>query len=260
MRAVSSMLLVFLLWPAPSAAQIVNTLRGFDEQDPDWSGGVEGTVAAADGNSEYFEYELGAAIQHLAERNRWRLLGRWMDRKTGGRGIAESRLVHLRHNWRFTSTVASVAFVQATHNPFQRLETRWLVGAGGRFDVLRSDRWKGAIGVAWMYEDERIGPLPADAPAGSPDDSGRETEHRASFFLSVYSDASERVRTDVVAFWQPLPTDPGDARTFVAASVRADVSGGLYVLLRYGLNWDTNPPATVLERDQSVRGGLGLEF
>jgi len=153
-----------------------------------------------------------------------------------------------------------VAFLQGTHNPFQRLETRILLGVGGRFDLVQTESWKGAIGVSTMYEDQEIGPLPADVPVGTPDDSGFEREHRASWFLSLYSASSATIQTDLVAFWQPKWSDPSDSRTFVTASARVDVTDGLYVLFRYNLTWDTNPPATVSERDQAIRGGLGFEF
>lgn len=260
MRRLSGILVLYAVFlPAGSAAQIVNTLRGFEDQKMSWSGGLEGTVAAAEGNTDYLEYELAAAAQHMSERNRWRLLGRWMDRRSRGERVAKSRLLHLRHNWRFTPEVASVAFVQATHNPDQRLETRLLIGAGARFDLIATREWKGAIGVATMYEDEEIAPLPEGAGGTVPDDSGFEREHRASVFLSLYSTATA-VQTDLVAFWQPRWTDPSDARSFVAASFRVDVTGGLYFLFRYDLTWDTDPPATVGERDQGLRGGLGLEF
>ncbi|MDX1390708.1 MAG: hypothetical protein R3344_16075, partial [Acidobacteriota bacterium] len=131
---------------------------------------------------------------------------------------------------------------------------------GARFDLIASETWKGAIGLAAMLEDQEIGPLPDDAPPGTPDDSGHEREHRASLFASLYSGSSTTVRTDLVAFWQPRWSDPSDSRTFVAASAEVDVTGGLYVLFRYNLTWDTAPPATVSERDQSLRGGLGFEF
>jgi hypothetical protein len=70
------LLLAFLFLPRGAGAQIVNTLRGFEEQKLAWSGALEGSVAAADGNTDYFQYELGASVQHISERNRWRLLGR----------------------------------------------------------------------------------------------------------------------------------------------------------------------------------------
>ena len=63
-RSLALLGLLVILPPSSAGAQIVNALRGFQEQELSWSGGVEGTIAAAEGNTDYFEYELSAAAQH----------------------------------------------------------------------------------------------------------------------------------------------------------------------------------------------------
>lgn len=230
-------------------AQIINTLRGFGDDEPGWAGRVEGIVALADGNSEYTEFEGQATVQYRLTRQRFRWLGRYMKRTANDIDIAESRLGHLRHSYEFLPWFSSVLFVQGQYDPFRRLETRLLAGGGGRFDVLRSEHWSGAIGGTYMFEREELTDIP-----------GTIDDHRFSFFASIFSAKEEAVTLDISAFYQPLVNDFSDARAFVAASVRVDVTGGLYFLTAYNLLHDSNPPEGVLATDQSIRSGLGFEF
>jgi hypothetical protein len=234
----------------PVQAQIVNSLRGFDDQAMGWSGRLESTVALADGNTEYFEFELGGTIQHKSERNRWRLLGLLMRRTAGPVEIAESRLGHLRHNYRLLPWLATVVFLQGQHNPFRRIESRVLLGGGLRFDVIRAESWNAAFGATYMYEDEEL----------TDDSLGYTHKNRFSFFTSVFSASTEIVQLDLTGFYQPVITDFSDARASALASMRIDITGGLYFLTRAALQYDSRPPAGVKETDVTLRSGLGFAF
>lgn len=259
-RLINITVLLLLLLPGPASAQIVNTLRGFQAGELLWSGGLEGSVESAGGNEDYLQFQFDAAVQYATERNRWRLLGSASQRRTDGDVDAEEQLGHLRHNYRFTDRLASIAFTQWAHSPFRRLETRMLFGVGGRVDFVQKENVEAAVGAAYMYEREDVAQLPADAPAGTVDDSGVERNDRLSLFTSIVTGSVQRVQSDVVAFWQPLASDLGDWRLFVTANLRVKVAGGLYFLFRYHLMEDSDPPATVLKRDWKIRSGVGFEF
>ncbi len=234
----------------PVSAQIVNTMRGFDDAEKGWSGDLRGTISIADGNTNYFEFELFTAVQHQGERNRWRLLGRVSRRTASGQEVAENRLLHLRHNYRFLPRVASIVFLQGQYNPFKRIETRVLAGIGLRFDLTQRDKWNAAVGGTIMYEEEEL-----------TDQTGLFTsDFRYSLFLTVFRDVSEGISIDISGFCQPLVDDITDARALAAASVRADIIGELYLLFAYDLEYDADPPADVEKLDQNLRSGLGYDF
>ncbi len=245
--------LVLLTGPfftVPAGAQIINTLRGFDEEKQGWSGGFEGTIAISEGNSEYHEIQLAASIQHQSLRNRWRLLGRSMWLKASGRKAAENQLAHLRHNYIVLPWLASVVFIQGQHDPFRRVETRILFGAGARIDVLKKDRWNVALGLTAMREDEKL----------TEKDDRFVTNYRLSGFLTVFRDAKKGIDMDVTAFYQPMVDDLTDARALAAASFRTDIVGNLYFLLSYSFEYDARPPLGVERYDQMMRSGLGYNF
>jgi len=244
------LLLAILLAPLGTRAQIINTLRGFDDDAPGWAGQVEGAVALADGNSDYVEFGFAARAQHRSARQRWRFIGHLLDRSSEGVTIAENRMAHIRHNYHFVPRVSSVTFLQGQHDRFRRLETRILAGIGARADLVQSDGFDAALSAAYMWETEQL----------TDDDMGFTTDHRASCFLSLLGKPSPTLKVDVSAFYQPLLRDFRDARASVSASVRADIVGGLYLLMNYALVHDSNPPVGVEETDQSLRSGVGFEF
>jgi putative salt-induced outer membrane protein YdiY len=231
-------------------AQIVNTLRGFDNVERGWSGRAEGTISVAAGNSEYLETQVAAAVQHQNDTQRWRLLARNMRLTTSGKKEAENRLGHLRHNYRFSPWLASVAFLQGQYNPFQRIETRILVGGGARFDLVRREKLNTAFGATFMREDEEL----TDSAEGF------YTNYRFSFFTSVYRDVAEGLDIDITGFYQPLAEDPSDARAFASVALRFDIIGDLYLITNYSLEYDSRPPKGVEKSDQALKSGFGYEF
>lgn len=235
----------------PAEAQIVNTLRGWEEPEPGWSGEIETRLALAEGNSDYLELSAGGALQVVAGRHRVRTLVSERLRRASGEKVAEDFLVHARHNYSLTAALKTLAFAQNQVNPFRRLARRTLFGAGLRWDFVRADAWDAGLGVSYMLELERL----TDDPAG-----GTETEHRASYFLTVIGRATGTLRVDVSAFFQPLLDDYTDSRAYASASARVDVVGGLDLLVALGLLHDSDPPAGVEPTDLTLSSGIVLEF
>lgn len=252
MLRVSLLLLVVLalLCPTEARAQIVNTLRGFPEDEPGWSGNLDGYFDIAEGNTNYREYGGSVTFQYLAKRHRVRGLGSALRKQSQGEDIAEASRVHLRHNYWFQERWASILFVQDSRNPFQRLDSRFLAGFGARFDAVRKESLSCYLGIVTMLENEEI----------QGDSRGRETEHRMSTFLSVMYDVSQDTQLDLVAFYQPEWSDFGDYRTVISARLKVEIIGALYLSLSYGFQRDSRPPEGVGETDWSFYSGIGWSF
>lgn len=247
------MILVVLLGVVPQAgAQIINTLRGFDDEEEGWTGSAAAALAAADGNTEYFELDLDARAQYQHGRNRLRFIGGAMRRTAGGTEIAQSRLGHARHNYQFLPWLSSILFVQGQYDPYLRIESRIVAGAGARVDLFREHVWRSAVGAAAMHESEDL----------TDNASGFENRYRFSFFATMYrKDAKDAgVDLDFWAFYQPVMDDFGNARVSAAASAQVDLIGNLYFFVNYVIRHNSTPAPGVKKRDQSVRSGVGIDF
>jgi hypothetical protein len=236
------------LVPSAARAQILNTLRGFSP-DPGWSGDVQALVSLSGGNSEVTILSGGGFVQWQDDPHRVRLLLAGRRVTDNGDELAESALGHLRHNRRLTGPLHSIVFVQQQTNPFQRLRSRTLFGAGLRHDVVDAENLRAAVGLTHMTELERIEGL-----------SGTTTSQRASAFITVDGNVNEQVVVDVSAFFQPLWHELANNRAFATATLRVSVGGGLEVRMAADLTHDTAPPDRVEETDWSVSSGVGVTF
>jgi len=249
--AVLAVLLVAVAPASPARAQIINTLRGWEESESGWAGQLEGRLALASGNSDYLELSAGAALQWSGARHRLRVLAEETLRRANGEDIAEGFLAHARHNYRVSDVVWTLVFAQHQYNPFLRIQRRTLLGAGTRLDVVRAEDWSASIGLSAMVESEVLTDEPGD---------DAQVEGRGSFFLSAIGDVTDDLRVDVSAFYQPLLDEWSDSRAYVAAVGRIDVVGGLDLLIRFDLLHDSNPPADVETTDLRLSTGLLLDF
>ena len=245
------MFLLLLLAASNRAdAQIINTLRGWDDSEPGWPGEIAGSIALARGNTEYFEFDLAGAAQYSTDRHRVRGLASFSRRTASGIEIAEATIIHLRHNYQLTRVVHSLVFTQYQHDPFQRLESRFLLGLGARFDVVRAETWDASIGAAYMRERENL----------TDDNTGAIGRDRGDFFASVLGRLSDHVLIDLYAFYQPVLEDFSDARISVGSNLDVILVGELTLVTGFRFAHNSRPPEGVEEDDLWLRTGLRFKF
>ena len=238
-----SMTLVLLLVAVPATAQILNTLAGFEDR-PGWQGEASAFVRLSGGNTDLQSYLVGAAGQWEGGRNRFRLIASYDYTQSEGSTDTDERVAHLRHNYRLGSYLATLAFAQATHNKFQDLERRELLGAGLRFDLHRDEAWVLALGASAMLEAER-----------RTDESTSDTV-RLSMFLDFQRDLQEYLHFIVVGWYQPDTKDFRDLRSSVLADLEVDLAGPLRLVISGAWQHDSRPPGDVKPTDWSLRTGL----
>ncbi len=240
-------LCVLLMAAFPGEAAIVNSLSGFAET-PGWTGGVDGSFGARGGNTEQTSLSSNARLQWRGQRESWRLIGSARRTSNGGNETARSLLGHLRHNHRLSARWHTLAFVQLQENPFQRLESRFLAGAGLRWDVARGEKRRFSLGAAHMAEREKIEKVAANS------------RERASLFFTLSWELREGVRIAGLAFFQPVWSEPEDWRTLGELDLDVALGGGLSLFSGGELEGDSRPPVGVEKVDWSTRTGLRWAF
>ena len=230
-------------------AQILNTLRGWDDADPGFSGEIGLSFSAAGGNTEVVSLAGAGRVQWVTGSEHFRLLGGVVRSESDGEKTEQAASAHLRHNHEIAPWVSTLAFVQVQENPFQRLRSRWLLGAGLRFDIVRREGWNLSLGAAHMFEVETI-----------EDVEGREEEHRLSSFVTWTGDLSEQVEVDVTGFYQPRWEEFSDRRMVLNGSLSIDLVGSLSLVQSASYQYDSRPPEGVGKEDWTYRTGLSLEL
>jgi len=250
LRPALGLALAAVLCAAPvSASVILNTLEGYEQLDPGWSGNLSGLFSGSGGNTERILFEAGGKVQWQLEKDRLRLQASGGYEESAGLETARNVVVHLRHNRDLNEKLATVSFAQVQHNPFQQLQSRWLFGAGVRQYLWKDEKGNVSYGVTPMLELERL--------EGHDDHLARG---RLSVFLHIARHLSDSARLDLVAFWQPLFSDFSDSRATANLVFTVDMIGE--VDLKVGVNVEDNatPPVGVERTDWQTYMGLGLDF
>lgn len=243
---------------AQARAQIVNTLRGFNDEELGWSGVIGWAIDLRTGNSRYLDAELDGRLQYQSDRHRVRAVVVTDYRTSQGEKKAESILAHTRHSYRLLPWLASIAYVQWMRDPFIRIASRSSVGVGGRVDLFREHGWPVGLGTSLMLEREKLiveigfpDPIPSKAT---------RTNYRFSFFITVYSTKLDKLDVDVWGIFEPVVGDLTIARSSGSARVSVNIVGGLRMVTTYTITHDSDPPAAVEDLDSRLRVGLNWRF
>ena len=231
------------------AGVILNTLQGYDDNEPGWSGRLDGLFSGSGGNTERIAFETGGRVQWQRERHRYRLQVSGSYQESNGVETARNVVIHLRHNREFSGRWSTVSFGQVQHNPFQRLRSRWLIGFGPRYDLASDDRGTVAVGATPMLEIERL-----------EDEVGYVTRGRMSIFLHTNRRLGDHAKLDVVAFWQPLFSDVSASRTVGNLTLTLEVTGEVDLKVGAAVEDNARPPLGVERTDWSTFTGLGVRF
>jgi hypothetical protein len=228
---------------------ILNTLQGLDDRERGLSGGLDGLFSGSGGNTERIILAATTRVQWRGARNRWQLRGGWGYEESGSRTTARNVTAHLRHNYDIVTALATVAFVQAQENPFQRIESRWLLGLGLRADLVDDDSGSVRVGVTPMVEVQRI--------EGDPERSERG---RLSTFAFVERRPHERIRIDGTGFYQPLFADGRDYRTAFTLTAAVNLAGSLDLKVGGSVETSSRPAPTVERTDWSTFTSLSVRL
>ena len=188
-------------------------------------------------------------MQLRSASNVWRLLARGNRTTTKGVETARSTLGHFRHNYLLSDRWATIAFVQHQRNPFQRLDSRYLLGFGGRWLSVKGESTRLYLGATQMFEQERI-----------QDESGHTKDERLSTYISFVSELRDGVALDFLVFYQPLWKDFADWRVHGEIKLTILLTGSLSLFTGYNLEHDTRPPEGVVETDWNTKTGFAFSF
>jgi putative salt-induced outer membrane protein YdiY len=253
MRKFTMVLLVAVMMTALAVADaqaaIVNSLRGWSEDDPGWSGGLAGSYGASGGNSPQSTFEGSGRVQLRSKANVWRLIGSGKRTTVDGVETANATLGHWRHNYLLNDRWATLAFLQHQQNPFQRLDSRFLMGVGGRWLAVKSEATSIYLGASHMWEQESI-----------EGEDGHTKTQRFSGILSWETRLSDDVAVDFLIFYQPSWSDFKDYRMYGAVELDVELTGSLSLFTGYKLEHNSMPAAGVEQTDWDTKTGLAFRF
>lgn len=157
--------------------------------------------------------------------------------------------LHLRYAEGLNSFFKAELYAQSQFDQFRLLKLRNLVGTGGRFRLREGTKGGSYFGAGFFHEWEEI---------DLPDEN--QQDWRGNFYLSHLSELNEAWQASLIVYYQPAFQTFEDYRVRLDLGLESSITKTLSLTVKYSLNYDSEPPSTVLKTDTSYLAGIALRF
>lgn len=167
-----------------------------------------------------------------------------------GNKFENAGIAHLRYNYRFHPRIALEAFTQAQYNKVSKIEFRGLVGAGPRFKLTASEKFKVYLGTHLMYEYEELsdGVTPI------------QRDFRSTSYLSFSFYPTKTMSLISTTYYQPKLKNFGDYRFSNQSSLLIDVFKNFAFKTSYTFIYDETPAVGIPNSQYNLQTGLAYTF
>ena len=196
-------------------------------------------------------YQLGNRIQarHRKGDDIWLFFNDINLVKADGESFVNGGFQHLRYNKVINKGFRLEAFTQTQYNAVQRIDLRYLLGAGGRFTLFNTDSVMANLGTLFMYEFE-----------DGRGDLGVEHALRMSTYLSFKIDLTKNASISSTTYYQPKIWEFKDYRVSNESTFNIGISEKLSLKIIYTILYDSEPAPEVPETIYSLRNAISYRF
>ena len=192
-------------------------------------------------------------IEHVRKRHTWLALTNYNLGKVEKQDVINDGFQHFRYNYEISSGVTWEAFTQTQFNEAIRLQLRWLLGGGPRFNLIRKENHEMNLGALYMYEYN--------------EEHFKETavtfyhrDHRLSCYLSFVTHPTPNFSISGTSYFQPLLNNWDDLRFSSQTSLIFHLTKKLHYSASFSLLYDSRVPETVANTIYNWKNGLRWEF
>lgn len=162
--------------------------------------------------------------------------------------IINKAFSHLRYNYETTPVYIYEFFLQAQYNRSQKLDHRFLIGAGMRIVPVETERFLWAIALTLMHEEEKIS-------------SGEVTKTpRNSDYVYLKYQPFDRIFIENTIYVQPALDDFENVRVLDEAQVTIGITETFALTTEVNYFYDSQPPEGVKDYDLEIKNGVQFSF
>ena len=234
-----ALLIFILMLPIMAWGQVVNieSDRGGDKQG--LHGSNEVGLSLQRGNVQVFQYQLGLRADYIKGLHHSLIIGSLSYGENEGEPFQNQSYAHLRWTAMWWDHVGTEVFTQVQTAEFQLLTLRQLTGCGLRFTMFNDHL---AIGIGGMSDYERISTLGAG-----------NLDARATSYIRLGKEWENRFKGQLIAYFQPLFTDPEDYRILTTGSLEFSINKVFSLVNELNYAYDTRPPEQVVNDDMQIK-------
>lgn len=230
--------------------QVINTEKKRLNQDEDgWAGNIDTGFSLIKNTRDILQFTNKVNVQYLKEKHALLLLNDFSLMSVNKESLLNRGFQHVRYSYETRPYLIPEAFVQAQYNQIWNIDLRFLVGAGPRFRILRTDTSHIYMGTLVMYEYEQIA-----------NGSEYNRDVRLSTYLSGRYSFSPWVSVESITYFQPKVNDFADFRVSTESSLRFALTTRLGFHTTLSLSYDSRPPDDLQPTFYSWINGLTFNF
>lgn len=232
-----------------SIAQIVNIEKARKVTDTTGvSGGMELRGSYLENETSILDLSIIPDIQYKTKKDLWLLIGSYNLTQSEDVDFQNSGLIHLRYNHKVNSLLRLEAFNQIQKDKVNKIDYRYLAGAGPRFKFIDIDSFKLYVGLTPMLELERT-----EAP-----ESMFRRQARLSNYVSFTYDFNEQSSFYSTSYYQPNFASFSDFRFYTENKFTFTLLKHVDFDFTTTYSWDSEPPLNATGRFVKIAGGFSF--
>ncbi|MES2134226.1 MAG: DUF481 domain-containing protein [Bacteroidota bacterium] len=250
-RLISKSVIIFLLLVSVGAkAQVINIEgKRFLNDTNGWLGNADFNFAIIQNTQQVLSFSNTLRVQYQKNRSRFILLNDLNFIKAGKTDFVNAGYQHFRYNYKIHKLITLEAFTQTQYNPVLSLDFRYLIGAGPRFRILKTENARIYAAALYMYEYDDI-----------KNDAVSLYEHRISTYITFTFSILKNCELVSTTFYQPKLTDVADYRIANDTGLEIHINKHLNFKSTFNLLYDTRQPIGIPDLVYNFRNGLSVKF
>jgi len=235
-------------------SQIVNIESARMQSDTvGWMGGGGLSLTLAQNTERIFGMEAESHLQYKTSNDKglWLLLGDFGFLKVGGEKFISDGFVHLRYNYKVTERMRWEVFTQFQSNAITQIDSRFLLGTGPRFKLIKTKvlRLYAASLVMFESETERT----------TPEISHKDV--RSSSYVSfTFTPGGSNLEIVSTTFFQPLFRKFSDYRILNQIKLKTMISKHFALSVKWNYLHDRFPAGDAPRTTYDLLAGAEFEL
>lgn len=254
MKNLSSLFFLIFLLSSSAIYSQINTERYRQDSDTGFSGAVDLDAFAQTGNTDFQFLGVGGRLNYNRTGSYTFFVFSggygWND----GNQFSNELISHLRNVERINDFLQLEVFLQFDYNKKRKLLSRELMGAGLRYKLLTTDKFKFRAGTAYFFEIEDY-----DLDKDSFHEKNTKT-HRFSSYLTFELDLKKDLKFLSVTYFQPDLEMLRDYRLISENTLTIILNELINFNVKVNLRYDATPPDGIVDLDTITRLGLSFKF
>jgi hypothetical protein len=234
------------LLPLLLKAQIVNIEnKRFANDTSTWSGNVSARYSVAENTQRSISLGLNCGVQYVRAIHRLFFVSDLSLDRVEANAFQNTGFQHVRYNRIVKGPWSAEVFAQVQYNKPLRIDERWLLGAGPRYVVRRTEDLRVALGSSIMleYEADRLHEL-------------YYFNGRSSSYVSFAWKHDPQLQTTAILYYQPRIDLVRDHRIAIEAQIRLRASRHFALETKLNLQRDTRPAPGIPELNYTWMNAL----